>query len=98
MSAVSDILALLDRWPKWKAITGAPDRIDALEKRIGAREGAGTPKLTGGVTLPCPICGKTMKIVKVTPHHIFGDVGVQQRDFLCECGHKDGRMFDPTKE
>ena len=43
MSLLTDMLTALDRWAEWKRMREAPDRIDALEKRIAELEKP-TPK------------------------------------------------------
>jgi hypothetical protein len=96
MSAVSDILALLDRWPGWKAITALPGKVAELEARVAKLEG--TKSKPGGVTMACPMCGEAMKLAKVTPDELFGNMGVQQREFVCSCGHNERRIFDPAKD
>jgi hypothetical protein len=48
-----DILAILDKVPVWKRVQAAPDRIDALEKRIAELEA----RLTRAPGQACPSCG-----------------------------------------
>jgi len=40
MSAIDDLLKLLDRIPLWKKLNALPDRVDELEKRIAILESA----------------------------------------------------------
>jgi hypothetical protein len=96
--SVSDILKILDQIPIWKALRALPARVDALEQRLQALEqkAIAPPKKPGGITIPCPLCGEDMKLVKVTPHDTFGTFGVQQQEFHCACGHNEDRMHDPT--
>ncbi len=34
MLGLKDLLAVLERWPKWKRIAETPDRLDAMERRV----------------------------------------------------------------
>lgn len=45
MSALDNILSILNNWSKWKRITSLPEEVDALEKRIAELEAriSGTP-------------------------------------------------------
>ena len=48
---------------------------------------------------PCPICSKgRLKVTKVSPHPVMGDVGLQEKTLKCDdpaCGHTESRMHDP---
>lgn len=91
---VPDILAILDKWPAWKALTEAPAKIAALEARIAALEARMKP---GGVA--CPKCGGGMGYISHRPHPIFGDVGgMQMRTYRCDtCDLTQELEFDPSK-
>lgn len=83
--------------PRLKALLDLPKRVDALEKRIAdlERSGATTPR--GAV--PCPACGRTMKLMDEIDHPVFGVTGLKQRIFLCEQdGKRVTRDFDPSKD
>lgn len=55
MSAINELLAVLDRWDAWKRIKEAPSRIDDLEKRLLILE----EKLGNNRTENlCAACGK----------------------------------------
>ncbi|KAG5716814.1 hypothetical protein E4T56_gene17452, partial [Termitomyces sp. T112] len=72
LAVLSDILALLDKWPLWKRMTEAPSRIDDLEKRLAALEA--TPKRAPGKT--CKACGEpAMRLTASVADPIMGDLG-----------------------
>ena len=95
MSAVSDIIALLDRWPRWKAVTEAPDRIEALEKRVADLEAKLSAKPVQPSGPACPICGEPMKTTSVQKDPLLGVAGVQQHRLQCVCGHTETRQVSP---
>ena len=51
MFSLKDLNELLDKMPFWKRIKESPDRIDALEKRLGTLEN----RLSGTGNI-CPKC------------------------------------------
>lgn len=89
MAILSEILALLDKWPEWKRVRQAPDRIDALEKRLAALE-ATTPEQAGE---PCPACGKpAMRRTSQEERKLAGHlVGVTDVWTCSACGAVDRR-------
>ncbi len=96
MSTVSDILALLEKWPSWKAIKEVPGRLDALEKRLAALEAK--PLQAPGKA--CPSCGQmTFRVTASRPSTThFGQLGAMDRDYACgACGFKETRQVDKTK-
>jgi len=97
MSTIGDIVGLLEKIPIWKRLKGLPDEVDALKARVAALE-AGLKKAPAGE--PCPLCETgQLKVTAVTPHHTFGDMGIQERTMKCDntaCGHTESRMHDPS--
>lgn len=89
MAILSEILALLDKWPEWKRVKDAPGRIDDLEKRLAALEKQPTAKPGE----PCPGCGepamrRTEQLERKFGGHIVGTTEV----WTCgECGALDRR-------
>lgn len=80
MAVLSDILALLDKWPLWKRMTEAPSRIDDLEKRLAALEA--TPKRAPGKT--CKACGEpAMRLTASVADPIMGDLGAKVETWTC---------------
>jgi hypothetical protein len=77
-----DILAILDKVPIWKRVQAAPDRVDALERRVVELEA----RLARAPGLVCPACGayeyRVLKSVRsIGP---FGDLGA--KDVTRRCG------------
>lgn len=91
MVSVKDVLALLDKWPQWKAITGLPARVDKLEARVKDLE----DQLSGGVGDRCPSCGKPSFMVESSkPDDVFGEGGAIRRMYKCsQCGYEEERMI-----
>lgn len=87
MAILSEILALLDKWPEWKRVREAPARLDALEKRMALLEQK-APVTAGR---PCPACGQpAMRRTGVKPDPMFGDMGVKLETWTCaSCGGTD---------
>jgi hypothetical protein len=89
MAVIGEITELLRRWNVWKRVEGAPERIDALERRVAELEAklASRP-----LAEACPICETgEMKVKAVKAHPTFG-VTLQ-----CNaCGHSEEQMHDPT--
>jgi uncharacterized protein with PIN domain len=85
---LKDILAALDRWPLWKRMGEAPERVDALEKRVAELEEKLGGKWPADV---CPACGERAMRQK---HALGPDAkGMMQRTWACEaCGHNDKRL------
>ena len=83
MAAITgDLLALLDKIPVWRRVQAAPERIDALEKRVAELEA----KLSRAPGAACPSCGApeyrvTKSVVSAGP---FGRLGA--KDVTRTCG------------
>jgi hypothetical protein len=88
-----DILEALQSWPKWKRVEGAPERIDALEKRMGELEA----RLARCPGEGCPQCGELeFRVLRSYPHHQLGDMGVIVREMKCErCGFSEPKTIAP---
>jgi predicted RNA-binding Zn-ribbon protein involved in translation (DUF1610 family) len=86
MSTVDSILRLLEGWPAWKRITQAPDRVDALERRVAALE----QRLDRVPGEPCPKCGtRAMRATGETSDPTFAVLGVRRVRYVCEnCGYE----------
>lgn len=91
MISVSDILAVLNKWPQWKRTTECPDRVDALEERVSQLE----KQLQSPLKLPgkpCKACGEHA-VRRVSSKPIqggLGRLGVKQETWQCEkCGDQD---------
>jgi len=84
LAVLSEILALFDKWPLWKRMKEAPDRVDAIEARLAALEVA--PKRAPG--RPCKYCGEPAgRLTASEPDAIFGDLGVNRETWTCQaCG------------
>lgn len=91
MAVLSEILDLLRRWDAWKRIEQAPDRVDALEKRISELEG----RLKRAPGQACPRCGALeFRTEKTVPSDgPFGAVGAFDRHLKCgACGHTEVKL------
>ena len=93
MAVLSEILAALNAWPKWKALSELPEKVAALEARLVALEGA--PKAAPGQ--PCPSCGA--RAFRVTGSRKsdgpFGELGAMSRNYKCSaCGFTETRDVD----
>lgn len=91
---LSDILALLDRWPKWKAINSTPERLDALEKRFAElqEKAQPTPILEGR---ECPVCGAALTLIS-EHDDVHLDAPVKVHELCCvPCGFETERRFPP---
>lgn len=90
MPSLKDLLAVLDRWPRWKRIVEAPARIDALERRLAALEAAQhAPPLE-----TCPSCGqKACRLTGARPDRLFAHTGGTRRSYRCDnCGQESERL------
>jgi predicted RNA-binding Zn-ribbon protein involved in translation (DUF1610 family) len=94
MSTVESILDLLNKWPKWKRVTDAPDRVDELEKRLAALEN----KLQGAPGEACPKCG-ALAMRAVSEQKAPGPLGItgtRLRVSKCEdCGFATEQTIIP---
>jgi ribosomal protein S27AE len=95
MFALKDILELLDRWPSWKKIQAAPERIESLEKRVGELE----HRLARCPGEGCPKCGElTYRTISNHPVQAggLGKFGVIARTMKCEkCGYTEAKTVMP---
>jgi hypothetical protein len=84
VSTLDSILSLLDKWPAWKRITQAPERVEALERRIAAIE----TKLQRAPGDACRYCGAwAVRLVEERRDPIMGAAGVMRQTVRCEeCG------------
>jgi len=91
LSAVNELLSLLDKIPIWKRISHLPDEVDALKQRIANLE----TMLSGGGDL-CPRCKKpTFNLTDSRPDETFGAVGVSKRTYLCsDCGFTESKLSE----
>lgn len=55
MATLDNILALLDKWPRWKRINDLPDQTDALLHRVAELE----KRLKRRPGEDCPYCGES---------------------------------------
>lgn len=93
MAVVSDILKLLETWPAWARLKAAPDRVDALEKRVAALEAALAQRPARDA---CPKCGGALAIDGDKPHPMFGVMGVRVRSLRCAaCGFATEKELKP---
>lgn len=89
-----DILAILDKVPVWKRVQAAPERIDALEKRLAELEA----KLLRAPGQACPSCGAlefrvTSSAVSKGP---FGRLGAKDVTRTCgACNFTDTDLVTP---
>jgi predicted RNA-binding Zn-ribbon protein involved in translation (DUF1610 family) len=95
MVGVGDIVELLKRWDRWKRIDEAPERIDALEKRIAELES----RLQRWPGEACPACGELE--FRVTSSRSSGrgmrHLGARDYSYKCQkCGFEDIRMITPA--
>jgi hypothetical protein len=91
------MLKILDSIPAWKRMVELPGRIDALEERLAALEGA-APKRSGPTAVDCPLCGAPLKVIAERPHGDFGFAGMKVHSMRCtnpNCGLTTDRDWDP---
>jgi ribosomal protein S27AE len=96
MVGVTDIVELLKRWDRWRRIDEAPERIDALEKRIAELEA----KLQRAPGAACPKCGELdFRTDRTAPGGgLLGGLGmgIVDRKMKCgSCGHTETRRETP---
>lgn len=94
MSALQDLLALLDRWDEWKIIRQTPSQLDLLAQRVSELE----QKLARCPGEGCPKCGELeLRVVSSKPDPTMGELGVRQYHVKCQkCSFEDWRS--PTPE
>ena len=90
MAALDNVLTILDKFPLWRRMKEAPDKLDTLEKRVAELE----EKL--GDTWPadvCKFCGaRAARMVWSVPH----EKGLTRQDWKCgECEHTEVRTIKP---
>ena len=92
MSTVDSILALLNKWPKWKRLTELPEKFDAMEARIKALE----QKLSGSGD-ECPRCHqRTFQLINSKEDPLFGEVGGVRREYRCSsCNFEESKLITP---
>jgi uncharacterized protein with PIN domain len=78
MSAVTNILKLLDKIPVWKQLKDLPGKVTSLENRIAKLE----KKLSGGDKI-CPECGSSnYKLKKTEVRDRF--LGTKEKIIVCD--------------
>lgn len=97
--SASDILKILDQVPWWKALRSAPERLDALEKRVADLEARlASPAPTPGQ--PCPACGQpALRRTGTKPMAgELGELGGKVEAWTCtNCGAVDERTVLPGR-
>lgn len=91
MAVVSDIVDLLKRWDVWRRVEQTPDRVDALEKRVGELES----RLKKAPGEACPSCGDlSFRIAKSEAAQApFAVLGARSYHWKCQaCGYEDTKM------
>jgi hypothetical protein len=96
VSTLQSILDLLNKWPEWKRVTEAPDRVDELERRMAALE----EKLKKAPGERCPKCGElSLRASGSGPARGAAKAaGAREHIMVCEtdgCGFKDYRTVYP---
>jgi hypothetical protein len=84
MAVIGEVVEILKRWDRWKRLDEAPDRMDALEKRIADLEA----KLQRPSGETCPSCGASdyrvqsaTPVRSLIPGHTSG-----RRKYRMKCG------------
>lgn len=91
MAMVGDIVELLKRWDVWRRVEQTPDRVDALEKRVGELES----RLKKAPGEACSSFGDfSFRIAKSEeaegPFAVFG---TRNYHWKCQaCGYEDKKM------
>ena len=90
MVVLAEINEFLRRWDKWKRVEEAPDRIDALERRIAELE----EKLKRAPGEACPSCGALdFRTIESADDSLFGMLGGKRKKLKCgSCGFEDERL------
>ena len=91
MSRLEHILQVLEKWPTWERMREAPDRVDALEKRLAELEG----RLAPGEA--CPTCGAPeLRVVgSRSALGVAGTVVGVNRLQCAACGFEEERTVKP---
>lgn len=88
---IKDIADLLRRWDVWKRVEAAPDRLDALEKRVAALEAAAAAPPGAR----CPSCtALAYRVVKSAPTTgPFRHLGGNERTYRCSaCAFSETKL------
>lgn len=100
MAVLKDITELLEKWPVWKAMSGTPARVEALEKKVEKLETDLAALLAKRPPDSCPACGERgMRLTKN-----WGRMGsfpneYHYEDWTCEkCAHYEQRTVPHTPE
>ena len=94
MGILEDVIKALERIPTWKRLQTAPERIDALDKRLSELEARMQPA-TGD---RCPSCkAMAYKLIRSGPApDPWGSMGVREDHYGCiQCGYTDSRQRNP---
>jgi hypothetical protein len=91
MSAISELISLLDKIPAWRRLSSLPERFDELESRLKILEN----KLVGDGDI-CPRCkNPNFKLIKSEPDKIFGGLGSQRRTYVCSfCEFTEEKLIE----
>ena len=93
MTVLGEFLELLKRRDVWKRVEAAPDRIDALEKRVAELE----VKLQRAPGEACPKCGALAYRVDYSEQHRTF-VGTRVHHMKCQdWGFTDEKLILPKK-
>ncbi len=87
MAVLSELTELLRRWDVWKRVEEAPQRIEALEKRVAALE----LLLQRAPGEACPSCGALEnRVIESRPAVSHGG---RDHVYRCgDCGFEDVKM------
>ncbi len=87
MAALDNVLSILDKFPVWRRMKEAPEKLDALERRVT------TPEEKLGDTWPadvCRFCGN--RAARLHESRRANDRGIIHESWQCEeCGKCDER-------
>lgn len=96
MVGLKDLLAVLDKWPVWKRVKEAPDRIDNLENRVEALEKR-LEKVPGDA---CPACGSLAMRLTEQGRRMGGGLTSYRHDvWTCEeCSYEEEKLHTFAKK